>query len=439
MTQKDIGYLSSSFVVISGSGRSGTSLLTEILGEFGFGLSEEMIAGGDLNKRGLFEDKNIVETHIEMFRKLSSSPWLPLPEDWQTKAATNVARQQLTEIVYRETKLAGEKTWVIKDPRISLIVPLWRKIANELHLIPNFIFATRDPRSIIESQNMVRGSENQSASELMWLERTTQMLSALKADCYILHYEDWFEDANSTLVSVLEFLGQQLSEPETTAKKLSNIVQPTLNRSQYNDVVIENYWINKLSEELNNCSGYYFSRKKLLKIVEDYRNSTKSFIGWTRQATSLLVASENNRDKRYGGLENKLDAKVAQIEKLEVSLEHERTQKQELHRKFQNLKIAHTNLKEKQASFIDKGLGVDLQTAVSKLERKLTQDEKWRQRHDTEIHAFNNLTIKHEAQKAETIQWKKKYKDVRSENKKLKNRSAFEIIFSRNKETKISD
>lgn len=283
--------------IIAGPGRSGTSLLMEILGHFGLTLSDELKAQNKGNMRGFFEDKNILAVHKHLFKELSYSPKLPLPEDWQDHEVTKQACRKISNIISRELGKPGTQTWAVKDPRIALLIPLWNQITSELNVTPKYILAIRNPRSFIESLKM-QSKLAQQLSEVMWLERTTGMLLSLNSDCYIQHYEDWFSSTGETLVDLLLYLGIPAPSTADSASRLSQIIQPTLNRAQYNDIIIENYWINALYDELQQCRGYGFQSQKLLNIAKGYKENAKSFVGWARHAADMLVRLERKADQK---------------------------------------------------------------------------------------------------------------------------------------------
>ena len=69
---------SATTVMILGAHRSGTSLLTEALQASGLYMAEELVAEDiEINARGFWEDKRVVEFNEQLFEILESS-WYTL-------------------------------------------------------------------------------------------------------------------------------------------------------------------------------------------------------------------------------------------------------------------------------------------------------------------------------------------------------------------------
>lgn len=66
-------------VVVLSPGRSGTSLLMQVLAGLGMKLSENLIGPHHENPDGFFEDAEIVELHKQLFADLGAKPIYPLP------------------------------------------------------------------------------------------------------------------------------------------------------------------------------------------------------------------------------------------------------------------------------------------------------------------------------------------------------------------------
>ena len=75
MNNKKIG-------LVLGAGRSGTSVLTNILIAQGMIGSDDMIEASEANPKGGFEDKEIFQLQREVFNVLGLSGYAPLPNNF---------------------------------------------------------------------------------------------------------------------------------------------------------------------------------------------------------------------------------------------------------------------------------------------------------------------------------------------------------------------
>ena len=97
--------------------------------------------------------------------------------------------------------------WAIKDPRSSLLLPLWRQVAAELDQPLRLLLAFRDPAEVVTSL-ITRDAEatgmTTARAQALWIRHQQQML--LDADDLPLHvvsYSRWF-DAPQAQVEALQ-------------------------------------------------------------------------------------------------------------------------------------------------------------------------------------------------------------------------------------------
>ena len=175
-------------VVVLSSGRSGTSLLMQILGALGMELSESLIGPHQDNPDGFFEDAEIVALHKQLSEDLGVRPIYPLPNDWLSSDAVKPYFGEAKSIV--EKNLARSSgIWGFKDPRAASFLPLWLKVFKSTWVIPSFVLAVREPGASIHSIVKQLGVSSDLA-ELIWLFRTCNALHHCGGNCIIIHYED---------------------------------------------------------------------------------------------------------------------------------------------------------------------------------------------------------------------------------------------------------
>ena len=125
-------------VVVIGMGRSGTSLLSQILQAKGVWLGEddELIGQIPANKYGNREHIGIQVIHRELFLNIFGfKEWLflgKLPEDWHKHPNVLPYKDRLKkELEKLHYKLPDEAKFGFKDPRTTMLLPLWNDIFKE--------------------------------------------------------------------------------------------------------------------------------------------------------------------------------------------------------------------------------------------------------------------------------------------------------------------
>jgi len=282
-------------IVVLTPGRSGSSLLMRLLGEMGVNLSDKMIPGRLENPEGYFEDSEIVEVHKRLSQELNTKTSLPLPDGWVNRKPYTKARKQLSEIL--ETHLdQSEKLWGFKDPRTGTFFSLWRKVFDIANIVPIFILALRDPVAIINSQRRSY-NKDEAISELEWLIRTCDALHNTSADCFIVHYEDWFVRPEELSRDIMDYIGLNGGSKGKVFETIKGIIKPNLNRAVHDEYTIQNEYVLSLSNVLKDCNGVNFDRVKLMDTVKMCRRAMNGFKGWAMECNKLLEQKASLQQK----------------------------------------------------------------------------------------------------------------------------------------------
>lgn len=138
-------------IVVLGMHRSGTSALTKGLEALGICLGDRLIGADKNNKKGYFEDKDIVAINNELLTALKT--------DWQS--IKNISQDELLSLVKKPIfaeaeqllteKLSNTSVLGVKDPRMPRLLPFWKALFVKLDIVPSYIIAYRNPASVVES------------------------------------------------------------------------------------------------------------------------------------------------------------------------------------------------------------------------------------------------------------------------------------------------
>jgi trans-aconitate methyltransferase len=159
-------------IIILGMHRSGTSAFAGVLAKLGVTTGDRLVvAREDTNSRGYWEHKDVVRIDDELLLALHSS-WhdtRSLPADWWRQGNVAAYRAQLRAVIKRDFPAAS--LWLLKDPRMCRLLPLWRELLSECGAEPRFVLSLRHPMEVARSLAKRDGMAAERAS-LLWLTHT---------------------------------------------------------------------------------------------------------------------------------------------------------------------------------------------------------------------------------------------------------------------------
>jgi hypothetical protein len=139
-------------IIVSGMHRSGTSATARVVNLLGADIARELmpaIAGN--NDRGFWESKAVHDIHESLLEALGSA-WddpFPLPDRWLEADASRKARHALAAAI--ATDFAGSRVFIVKDPRLARLLPLWLDLLDELGIEPLVVISVRNPLEVAAS------------------------------------------------------------------------------------------------------------------------------------------------------------------------------------------------------------------------------------------------------------------------------------------------
>jgi lipopolysaccharide biosynthesis protein len=137
-------------VVVVGMHRSGTSGVTELLARNGGDLGDpaQLMPATEFNPHGYFENNSLSAYNDAMLALVHGSTWWAPPgiEDVRRQAEGFVASARREWRVRRPAGTAGFP--LVKDPRMSLLLPVWRPVIGQDAL---FVVCIRDSLAVARS------------------------------------------------------------------------------------------------------------------------------------------------------------------------------------------------------------------------------------------------------------------------------------------------
>ena len=199
--------------------RSGTSLVANAARTLGAEIGKELLVPDEFNQLGYGEDIQVVRMHDALLAALDR-PWgtvkgtFPLPAGWMEKLEFDTARDQLAAYLRSEFARAGGRIWAVKDPRMSMLLPLWFRLERELdfELVP--VLCIRSPDAVAASVEK-RDRIPSDLGRLIWLQFNAAIVAqAADRIKVVLNYDDWFTDAGNNLAHLAAVLSHNVTDAE---------------------------------------------------------------------------------------------------------------------------------------------------------------------------------------------------------------------------------
>jgi hypothetical protein len=168
-------------IIVLGMHRSGTSLVADIVHRWGAfaGDEEDLLPADDKNANGYWEYAPLVTFDNELLISVESNWFIPPSDDSAIRGLINKpGYRHKGELLIEAMEDAG--LWFWKDPRLSLLLPFWQQIWDDVATI----IVVRNPLDIVKSlhqRDIFRvGDQGGLFSEqtllLLWQHYTTAIL-----------------------------------------------------------------------------------------------------------------------------------------------------------------------------------------------------------------------------------------------------------------------
>ena len=202
-------------VLVTGTGRSGTSTVTGTFQELGLYVPGVVREPGESNPRGFFEPRWVVDFHNRMLDRARAHT---MDGDPRTAVRTrrSVNAQMRQELDNTLSEWVGEHSrLVVKDPRTVWFIPLWTRAAAALDMEVSFATMLRHPAEAVASRTVAwsksedrdRVRRRQIANLAGWVNVSLMNESRTRGSSRsFIRYDDLLADWRSTMASVGERL-----------------------------------------------------------------------------------------------------------------------------------------------------------------------------------------------------------------------------------------
>jgi hypothetical protein len=213
-------------VCVTGMHRSGTSFAARALDVLGvsFGDADALMKPGPDNEAGYWENAEIKELDNDLLAHLGGSWDSPpvLAPGWADDPAIEEFHVRATEVLDRTFGPAGDRPLVAwKDPRLSLLLPFWRRVTR----IDATIVVVRNPDEVAASlwkRNSIRPPQ----ACLLWLRYVLAAIANDPDGHLIVDHAAFFDDLEATLLAMADHLS--LEPPGALVDQVRSHLDPGL-------------------------------------------------------------------------------------------------------------------------------------------------------------------------------------------------------------------
>lgn len=226
-------------LLVAGAGRSGTSTLAGIVSRLGMHVPLPEVPADDSNPRGFSEPQWVVDVHDEWLAETLVQVSDSRPSAWFDTGrvcSREPARHRVTQ--WLEPHFDVHPEIVIKDPRLSWFLGLWRVAAIRTGARPVFATMLRPPAEVVGSKQKYYANKLGSAhlaagwvNMLLHTERATRGTGQDGARVFV-RYEDLLTDWVQTTMRVGEALDLQtlVNMDSERIRDVHRFIDPTLRR-----------------------------------------------------------------------------------------------------------------------------------------------------------------------------------------------------------------
>jgi hypothetical protein len=272
-------------IIVLGTERSGTSLVTEMVHRWGAyaGEPDQLTAANEHNPQGQWEYKPLWDFLVEVGDFAKGVTW------WDAAfEACLTAKLQLPELRGKALELMAEmeregRPWVWKDPALCHFLPFWKPLWGDVA----YVITVRHPYDVAKSwQHMVvpahlRESVDLVACNLLrWQHMMLMVLRATDdvASKLFVEYEAFLRQPLVEAGRLAAFLDEQsrsASADEQTILAMAHAVNPALWRTRFGQPLSELTAVTAEQRAL-----YTFLRRKVTDLAAEFVDDFPMPPGW---------------------------------------------------------------------------------------------------------------------------------------------------------------
>jgi hypothetical protein len=202
-------------IVVLGSPRSGTSALTRVLSFYGLSQAVDLLPPGKHNPKGFWESLGCKQLNDRILASLGGQwddpgpfllPGLTVKESRNAIALDLAERWGEHAMNALRASFGGASAIVLKDPRICLLLPLWRWALEHAGYRPYFVLAYRNPLEVAASLSTLNRGPFSRAVRL-WVQYNLEaLITSADLMSAAVAYDDLLHDPDTALAPLFASL-----------------------------------------------------------------------------------------------------------------------------------------------------------------------------------------------------------------------------------------
>lgn len=249
-------------VLVSGSGRSGTSSLAGTLKRLGLHVPQPEVEASETNPRGFYEPQWVIDFHKRHLKQLALHNIDSRPAAVGLVAELVASGEPYTELRdWLEGQLEPEQL-VIKDPHAFWFAEVWDEVCTELGADLRWLTALRHPAEVVGSRDIAYLSSQ--PDELRLVKETSNVAGWVHAALLteaagrgrkraFVRYPDLLADWRTALTPVQQQLDLSFDTDLTSLDHhpVDDFLEPSMRKSQLTwDDVRTPDWLREMAEEV---------------------------------------------------------------------------------------------------------------------------------------------------------------------------------------------
>lgn len=223
---------------VVGAGRSGTSTLAGVMTLLGLHVPQPEVLADQSNPKGFGEPRWVVDVHDRWLNECQVQVSDARPRAWELTARIGHRERAIRRTVeWLEPHFEGHPELLVKDPRLTWFLPLWRAAAAGTGATPLFATMLRPPAEVIGSRQQyyanTLGPAHLAAS---WLNVLLHTEAATRAEAgtsrVFVRYADLLADGRATARAVGDALDLRTvrEAKESRLALIEDFIDPQLHR-----------------------------------------------------------------------------------------------------------------------------------------------------------------------------------------------------------------
>lgn len=292
-------------ICVLGMHRSGTSLLSNLINQLGvfWGDKDELMEKHETNPDGFYELNHIVDIQ-ERILEICQSSWDSC--NWIENSLFDddriqVYKEHLKGYICQIYEKHNISFFGFKDPRTSILIPIWKEIFSELNLEALYIWAVRNPEEVVNSL-LRRDEYRKEYGYCLWDYYNLKIIYDLQGESgMMIHYDDLMNQTYNICAKLHDFIfenGKVFNED-----KINGVVKNEYRHSVVKKEIFENReitniimnFIRKIKSKEDNRVLFPVG-EKIKVLYEKYIEQSKDFFvesGWAvRKSREIEVTKK---------------------------------------------------------------------------------------------------------------------------------------------------